>query len=1102
MPRLPTGTVTFVFTDIEGSTRLLRSLGDRYAEVLSECRRLLRTAFQKHHGQEVDIQGDAMFYAFPRAKDAVAAAMTAQLAITGHSWPEDSPVRVRMGLHTGEPLSGAAGYVGMDVHRAARICAAGHGGQILLSQTTRDLVADDLPDGVSLRDLGEHLLKDLVRPEHLFQVIRADLSAEFAPLKSQRHTPDWERHAVAFVGRERELGELLAALTEAEGGRGRLFLLGGEPGIGKSRLADELAARASERGALVLWGRCWEAGGAPAYWPWVQSLRVYVRGERPETLRIQLGGGAVHLAQILPDLDEIFSDLPSPPTLDPETARFYLFDAAATLLRNIAKSRPVVLLLEDLHAADAPSLLLLRFVAPEIASARVLLVGTYRDTELSDSHPLTAALADLARHQVTRPLRVGGLAEPEVARFIENTAGHRPTRKLLTAVHDETEGNPLFVGEVVRLLSAEGRFDSSAEAPVLRLQIPQGIRQVIGRRLALLSESCRRVLTDASVLGREFSADVLEHVGDLSGDTLLDALDEAFAARVIGEVPGSLGQLRFSHALLRDALYDDLAPARRQRLHRRMGEVLEGLYAENLEPHLAELAHHFVEAAPLGDVDRAIRYARAAGDRALRLLAYEEASRLYQMTLQALQLKAAPDNGVRCELLLALGDAQGRAGDMPEAKQTFLQAADIARRAGLAERLARAALGYGGRFVWEAARGDKNLVPLLEDALKELPEEDSELRVKIMARLGGGPLRDVPQRELRSALTKQAVEMARRLGDPATLAYALDGHYAAIWWPENLEERIAIATELIGVGKEARDKERELQGYHYRILAHLEHGSMPAVYTDLQAKVHLAEDLRQPAQQWYLDVVRVTLTCFEGRLYEVEDLLPQVLALGERIERPMGWIYFAIQTHALRWLQGRIAEAEEILKEAIRIVPTYPVLRCALAHVYAELGRERQAREVFEPLAANRFAGVPQNDEWLYSMCLLAEVAAHLRDATRSATLHEMLLPYASRNAVSAPDACSGSVSRSLGVLGTALSLWADAEHHFENAVEMNLRTGGKPWAALSRDGYARMLLARAHYGDRVRAQNLLQLALDTYKNCGMTALMERTAKVLASVRS
>ena len=501
----------------------------------------------------------------------------------------------------------------------------------------------------------------------------------------------------AFVGRERELAELAGALEDALEGTGGLALLAGEPGIGKSRLADELLARARARGAHVLVGRCWEAGGAPAYWPWVQSLRAYVRDAEPDALRAQLGARASELAHLVPELRQHFPELPEPPGLDTEGARFRLFESVSAFLSNAAQARPLVLMLDDLHAADEPSLLLLRFVARELASNRLLVVCAYRDVDPTLRQPLTAALAELVREPRTARIELTGLPEFDVASYIELSTGIEPPPRLVEAIHSETEGNPLFVAEVVRLLDAEGRL---AE-PDAHLRIPPGVRAVIGERVGRLSQHCRELLVPASVLGREFAVDALTELSDLSRDELLDGLDEAMAERVVTDVPGSTARLRFGHALIRDTLYDELASARKLRLHQDAAEALEAVYATDLDSHLAELAHHYFAAAPAGAAHQAVDYARRAGDRAASQLAYEEAVRLYEMALSLVAEDAA-----RCHLLLSLGDAQARAGDTHAAQRCSERRRTSLRNRGLPEQLAEAALGYGGRIIWEVSRGD------------------------------------------------------------------------------------------------------------------------------------------------------------------------------------------------------------------------------------------------------------------------------------------------------------------------------------------------------------------------------------------------------------
>ncbi len=891
--------------------------------------------------------------------------------------------------------------------------------------------------------------------------------------------PGAESARGAFVGRERELEELLVGLEDAVAGHGRLFLLVGEPGIGKSRLADELMTRARARGARVLIGRCWEAGGAPAYWPWVQSLRALLREAEPAALQAQLGTGASDLAQLLPELRDPFPDLPEPPALEPESARFRLFEAVSAFLTRAGQARPLVLVLDDLHAADAPSLLLLQFLARELAESRLLVVGAYRDVDPSPTDPLTAAVTELAREPVTGTIALAGLGEREVARFIELTSGQAPSEALVVTIREETEGNPLFVGEIVRLLAAEGGIADS-EAP--RLSIPQSVRDVIARRLRHLSEECNRLLVFASVLGREFALDALSRLAGVSPEELLEALDEAMAARVLSDVPGGPGRLRFAHVLIRDTLYEGLTTVRRVRLHRLAVDALEALYGEEPGPHLAELAYHSVAGS---DFDKGLRYAGRAGDRALALLAYEEAARLYETALEALDLAGPSDERMRCELLVSLGEAEARAGDMPAAKKAFLNAAELARRLNLPRELARAAAGYGGRIMYARAGDDERLVPLLEQGLAALADEDVELRARLLARLAGA-LRDEPSRERRDRLSQEAVALARRTGNSTALAYALDGRAAAIIAPDTAVDCLALGSELIDVAERVGSTERLVHGYWHRIIAQVVIGDVREAEADLDAMSHIAYDLGQPAQLWGVLAAQAMLALGAGRLSEAEELVPKAFALGERAQPEMAIPVYRLQRYTLCDFRGGL---EEVEPEIFALVAEYParlVFRCTLAHLHARLGRLVEAKRALDHLGNDDFSALPFDMEWLYGMSLLAETSALLGDADSAPVLYRLLVPWGAFNADDYPEGVRGSVSRYLGLLAKATDRRDEAASHFEDALAINERMGARPWLARTQNDYARTLFDRDDPGDRERAQELLDQALATYRELGM----------------
>ena len=947
--------------------------------------------------------------------------------------------------------------------------------------TRRTLVEElGIEPGRELRELEQAML-------------RQDASLDLSGTVDPAIEPTAEAGPGVFVGRESELAELLSGLEDTLAGRGCLFLLAGEPGIGKSRLVEELIVHAHARAARVLVGRCWEAGGAPAYWPWVQSLRAYTFERDSAGVREELGAGAGELAQLLPELRDLFPNLPKPPLLDPEAARFRLFDAVGSFLTRAAAKRPIVLVLDDLHAADEPSLLLLQFVARGLGDSRLLVIGAYRDVDPILRDPLASTLAELGRERTTRRMALGGFAEPDVGEYVSLTAGVAADPGTVAAIHAQTEGNALFVGEVTQLLIAEGRLEDAAAANV---GIPRGVHEVIGRRLGRLSEECRQTLTSACVLGREFAIDTLAHMIDREPREALQLLDEALEARAVGAVPGAPDRLRFSHALVRDTLYDELTPARRLNLHARAGQAIEDLWAGNVEPHLAELAYHFAEAAPAGDAERAVAYARRAGDRAAELLAYEEAARLYGMALEALRPAGRSDEEIRCELLLALGDAKARGGAFGAAKETFVDAADVAQRLGAADQLARAALGYGGRYVWFRAGKDRRLIRLLEDALEAQPTGDTRLRAMLLARLAGA-LRGEPVPKRRAALTEEAVEIARRLGDPETLAYAIEGTYASISWPRDTDRWLSMARELTQIAGQLGDVEKVFSGRLHAFGAFMVRGDIEAAELEFTELTDVARELRQPIQMWGLAMVGVMRAMQVGRFEEAEELVEQGLSLGPG--GPGGLaddttFQYVSQFHewALRRERGEVAEVRGSLERFVAEYPTFVLFRCMLVSTCSESGEEEKARAELRTLAADEFQDLEVGTEWFFAASLLAEACERLDESAHAPRLYEVLLPYGDYVVITHPEINLGSAARYLGLLASVMGRADDAVRHLERALQVNERLGLRPWLARTQADLARTLLARGALGDVDRAAELSRAALETFEALGMREPAER----------
>jgi predicted ATPase len=525
------------------------------------------------------------------------------------------------------------------------------------------------------------------------------------------------------------------------------------------------------------------------------------------------------VAQLLPELAEVMPGLEPPPSLDPETARFRLFDAVASFLRRAARTNGLVVVLDDLHWADRSSLLL-EFVARVLADSRLLLIGTYRDVEVSRHDPLNDTLAELIRQPVTSRLVLRGLSEAEVARCIAAVAGTEPAPEVIAAVHTQSEGNPFFVGEIARLLVSEDRLGGQGH---LGLSIPEGVREVIDRRLNRLTESCNRLLAVAAVEGRDFDLNVVSQVAKLPGVKVLEELDEAADAHLVTETASGPGRYRFAHALVREVVYAGLRVTERAQLHHLVGEAIERRAQPDLDARLAELAHHFLQGAPIGDADKAVEYATRAGHLALDLLAYEEAAGHFERALKALELAHPGDGHQRCELLLLLGQAQRAASNLTAARASYEQAATVAKRIGAADPLARAALGLGVEFTVGVV--DDVEIRLLEEALTALGETDSVLRARVLARLAKALLW-TRQEDRRAALSEQAVQVARRVGDPGTLAAVLHDRHMAIWGFANAEERLDITGEEIELAEGCGDRDLAVRARASRIANLLELGDI------------------------------------------------------------------------------------------------------------------------------------------------------------------------------------------------------------------------------------------------------------------------------------
>jgi len=645
-----------------------------------------------------------------------------------------------------------------------------------------------------------------------------------------------------------------------------------------------------------------------------------------------------------------------------------------------------------------------------------------------------------------------------------------------------------LVQELSRVLVAAGLPERALDSPGWGIVLPRGAQAVILHSMYRLSGPCRRVLTAAAVAGKEFDLNLLARLRDLRDVSLHEAIEEAVSAHVIVRHAADKGSLSFRHALLREALYGHLPATRRALLHRQVAESLSEIYGPEAEQHASELAYHFLEASSVDTSAAAVRYARKAAEKALGLFAYDEAVRLYERALEVTGPEEVVDESLRCDLMLSLGQAKWDAGDPVAGRRAFEDAAAVARRRGDFARLARAALGCG-RSLTSLGTVDGPVVELLEEALGGLPREDTSLRAMVMASLARA-LYWSPEAERRRSLGRQAVELARLGDEDLVLAHVLDAVWIATWAPENPEERLDIATEMLLLADAIGDKARAHQGHRWRMIALLELGNTDEARREFEAQVKIAHELRHSAQLENAAVVSAMWALFEGRLDEADQLVRDALASAERAHDRAASEQFGAQMIALLREKDRLHEIEPAVRAFVEGNPSVLAWRAVLAWIYVQRQQEPDARAEFEHLAMDEFLGLHRDYTWLITMSLLAEVCAFLNDQQRADILYEQLLPFAGRNTVMGYAIVSaGSVSRALGLLARTMGRWQEAETHFECALDMNERMKAWSWLAWTRYEFARLLMGRAGPGDRERAARLQEQACMNARELGMTAL-------------
>ncbi len=1091
---------TIWLVDLVESTRLATSVGPARADELrEEYFAVLREAIDASGGREFKNTGDGLFVAFSSASAAVGCAVLTQQLFERRYRGAEQQLHVRIGLGTGESTIKDGDYFGMPSIEAARLCDKAPADGILVSPATK-MLAGRL-NGARFESVGKLELKGIPEPVEAFSVVWEPLDPEHVGREIGRWPlPEALRGVprVAYVGRAAERGMLDQARASARSGARQLGLLSGEPGIGKTRLAAYSALGANADGFAVCWGACSDDLAAP-YEPWIAVCSQLIEHAPAEVIADYLARFGGEVGQLARNLAQRVKDAPAPQSSDPETERFLLFQAVAELLRAVAQTAPVFVVLDDFQWADAQSVALLKHVARSIVDCPLMVLVTYRDTELGTDDPLTAVLAELHRLERIERISLHGLAIDDVAAMTAAAAGHDLDAEGLALAGEiaaETGGNPFFVGEILRNLSESGivvfdeprgrwRVDRSSG-----VALPESVRDVVERRVAVLGQGARQTLTVAAVIGRSFDLELLARLVEIDETELLDQLESAVQASLLRESNDQVGRFTFEHALINHTLYEGLGGSRRGRVHQRIAEAIEDLHGTDSDEQLAELALHWRLATASVDKAKAARYAVRAGRQALDSLAPSEAAKLFA---DALELLGTGATGERCEALVGLGEAQRQTG-VAAHRETLLEASGIASELRDPEFAARAV--FANNRGWTSGFGEVDVerVAALERALELDDPPQPDRRARLLSLLAV-ELTFAPEHARRWALADEAIALARQAGDSRTLVAVLENSCYAYWAPDTLAKRAELVRELVALVVQVKD-------LHVEYFAALRQTHIAMELCDFAradaalARIHaIAEQTRQPTQRWNAGFTAAAVRCARGELETGERLAEQAFQIGQEGGEPDAAMIYGATLVMNRMYQGRGTEVVAVLEQMVATVPGVPAWEAALGLTYCLIGRGPEGAEVLARGAAQHFEHLGYNQTQMCGLALYADTAARTGSVEAAATLYELLDPYADQFVWSG-GAGFGHARMYLALLAATLDRHEQADAHFAFACAFHHEHGLRVWEARSELGWAEALADR---GETERACEHAARALELAREHGYGAFEPGATAILTS---
>ncbi|MGZ4195277.1 MAG: BTAD domain-containing putative transcriptional regulator [Solirubrobacteraceae bacterium] len=887
----------------------------------------------------------------------------------------------------------------------------------------------------------------------------ASLDATPEPRKPSSHTPADRARAPmptrlrpygpsVFAGRERELAALRTALAKVQRPGRQAAFVTGEPGIGKTRLVSELAREAHADGVLVLGGRCDDGLGLP-YQPFGEALEQLVANAPQPLLERHIAEYGESVARLVPELSTRTGSTPATDLHSDESGRYVLFRAIEGLLTAVGETGRVLLVLEDLHWADLPTLKLLRRLLTSPHALAVMIVSTCRVDGLADDAPLRALLADLHREAEVLRIDLVGLgsdAVSELLRGIENVPQGSADEQLVQTLESGTNGNPFFITELVRSLSETGALEVKEDhlclpdGIELAEHLPISITETFAQRVNRMDDEARRLLDVAAVAGNEFDLDLVAPVAQVPNPALAAA--RAVRGGMLIGVPGGPVRFRFAHALMQRYLYRELGSARRTDLNREIALALESRAGSGATP-IADVARHWLEAVD-AELETALARSILAGDDALEKLAPDQARRWYEASLDLLARSAPTRDAERCELLIKRGEAERQAGDR-RFRGTLLDAADIARRIGDRERLVRAALANTRGMQSETGVVDQGRMTTLDSALAIVGNDDEPARARLLA-IQAAELMYSDEWLRRVQLSDEALSIARRLGDPQALGTVLNMRFVTLLAPGTLPERQANSVEGVLVAERVSNPLIRFYAYHWRMYACIETGEILSARSWAEREQHVADRFREPTSMWLRRADEANLAIIAGDLDVADELARAALEIGSKSE-PDALVCFAAQQASIAFERGTLGELVPLLDEAVRNNPGVPGFRAVLALAQSEAAHPDQAHKLLDRAVASGFLEKPHDVAWLTVACSYAHVAAGLEDAAAAALLYRALEPFSDQVAFPAFGVW-GPVGLYLGSLALVLGDPAAAGQHLQQAARVAVRAGAPNWEA------------------------------------------------------